>query len=181
MIENEMLFLGLLMDGPKHGYEIKRKIDEELFPFVGLKVKSIYYPLKKMEKLGLIDKDVGREGKWPEKFIYRITPKGEKIFRHLVTESFLSIERPFFNIDLSVYFLQYVDPMIAQRKLKGRLISLRRIKRNIESFLDKDISQYPRHLGVILEHDLELTKAEIKSTQRLIDSLGTLSSARPKG
>jgi DNA-binding PadR family transcriptional regulator len=32
MIENEMLFLGLLLDGPKHGYEIKRKIEEEFFP-----------------------------------------------------------------------------------------------------------------------------------------------------
>lgn len=178
MIENEMLFLGLLMDGPKHGYEIKRKIEEELLPFVGLKVKSIYYPLKKMEKLGLIEKDVGREGRWPEKFIYRITPKGEKIFCHLVTESFLSIERPFFNIDLSVYFLQYVDPQIAQRKLKGRLIFLRRIKRNIETFLSKDGSRHPGHLGIILEHDLELNKAEIKSTQRLIDSLNTISSDR---
>ena len=49
MIEHEMLFLGLLMDGPKHGYEIKRRIEEELFPFIGLKIKSIYYPLKKME------------------------------------------------------------------------------------------------------------------------------------
>ena len=65
-----MLFLGLLMEGPKHGYEIKRTIEEELFPFIGLRIKSIYYPLKKMEKLGLVTKDVGREGKFPEKFVY---------------------------------------------------------------------------------------------------------------
>src|SRR3989338_4855247 len=54
MIEHELLFLGLLKEGPKHGYEIKRLIEEELFPFVGLKIKSIYYPLKTMEKLGLV-------------------------------------------------------------------------------------------------------------------------------
>ena len=93
MIEHELLFLGLLKEGPKHGYEIKRKIEEELFPFVGLKIKSIYYPLKKMEQLGLGNKDAGREGKWPEKFVYSITPKGEKIFDHLINESFLSIDR----------------------------------------------------------------------------------------
>ncbi|MCR4337842.1 MAG: PadR family transcriptional regulator, partial [Candidatus Omnitrophica bacterium] len=104
MIEHEMLFLGLLMEGPKHGYEIKLKLEEELGPFLGLRIKSIYYPLKKMEQLKLIKKDVGREGKWPEKFVYTITPKGKKIFNHLITESFLSIERPFFNIDLSLYF-----------------------------------------------------------------------------
>ena len=172
MIEHEMLFLGLLMDGPKHGYEIKRKIDEELFPFLGLKVKSIYYPLKKMEKLGLVKKDIGREGKWPEKYIYSITNKGEKIFNHLITESFVSIERPFFTIDLSLYFLQYVDSKIAQKKLKGRIIFLKRIGRNLDEWLAKDISRYPKHLKIILEHDLDLVKAEIKSTTRLMEALG---------
>jgi DNA-binding PadR family transcriptional regulator len=171
MIEHEMLFLGLLMDGPRHGYEIKRKIEEELFPFVGLQVKSIYYPLKKMEQLKLIRKDVGREGKWPEKFIYSITPKGRKIFDHLITESFLSIERPYFTIDLSLYFLQYVDRNIARRKLKGRVIFLRRIKRNIDELIKKRVDASSTHLRIILEHDLDLVAAEIKSITRLIDSL----------
>src|SRR6185503_12426723 len=103
---------------------------------VGLKIKSIYYPLKKMEKLGLVQKDVGREGKWPEKYIYSLTKKGEKIFEHLITESFLSIERPYFNIDLSLYFLQYVDKKISTRKLRGRIIFLKRIKRNLERVLN---------------------------------------------
>lgn len=171
MIEHEMLFLGLLMDGPKHGYEIKRKIEEELFPFVGLKVKSIYYPLKKMERLQLVDKDVGREGKWPEKFVYSITPKGRKIFDHLITESFMSIERPFFNIDLSLYFLQYVDKKIAQRKLKGRVIFLKRIQRELQKLVQTIPSASP-HIPIILEHDLDLVNAEIKSISRLIETLG---------
>ena len=171
MIEHEMLFLGLLMDGPKHGYEIKRTIDEDLFPFVGLKVKSIYYPLKKMERLNLVEKDVGREGKWPEKFVYSITPKGRKIFDHLITESFLSIERPFFNIDLSLYFLQYVDKKIAQRKLKGRVIFLRRIQRDLERLIQKNMPKGSEHLPIILEHDLDLVRAEIKSISRLSETL----------
>lgn len=69
-----------------------------------------------MEQLGLIHKDVGREGKF-QKFVYSITPKGRKIFDHLITESFVSIERPFFNIDLSLYFLPYVDKKLAHKKI----------------------------------------------------------------
>jgi DNA-binding PadR family transcriptional regulator len=168
MIEHEMLFLGLLVDGPKHGYEIKRTIEEELFPFVGLQVKSIYYPLKKMEQLDLIRKDVGREGKWPEKFVYSITPKGRKIFDHLITESFLSIERPFFNIDLSLYFLPYVDKKIARKKMRGRIIFLKRIHREIEQLLAKNPT---KHLSIILEHDRDLVAAEIKSLSKLSDTL----------
>ena len=171
MIEHEMLFLGLLVDGPKHGYEIKRKIDEELFPFVGLKVKSIYYPLKKMEQLKLIHKDVGREGKYPEKFVYSITPQGRKIFDHLITDSFVSIERPFFNIDLSLYFLPYVDQKIAHKKLRGRVIFLKRIKRDLIVLHQKHAPNLEQHLSIILEHDLDLVEAEIKSLTRLLDML----------
>ncbi len=170
MIEHELLFLGLLKDGPKHGYEIKRLIEEELFPLVGLKVKSIYYPLKKMEKLGLIKKDIGREGKWPEKYTYSLTPKGDKIFDHLITDSFSSIERPYFNIDLSLYFLQYVDKKTAKRQLRGRVMFLKRIKRQLQTVKEK-MQTSQKHLEVILEHDLDLVEAEIKSITRLMDTL----------
>ena len=170
MIEHELLFLGLLKDGPKHGYDIKKMIEEELFPFVGLKIKSIYYPLKKMEKLGLVKKDVGREGKWPEKFVYSLTPKGDKIFDHLITDSFLSIERPYFNIDLSLYFLHYVDKKIAKRQLRGRIIFLNRIMRDLEAL--KQSGKAPKkHLQIILDHDLDLVRAEIKSIQKLAEVL----------
>ena len=170
MIEHELLFLGLLMEGPKHGYEIKRQIEEELFPFVGLKIKSIYYPLRKMEHLGLVNKDVGREGKWPEKYVYSITPQGRKIFDHLITESFLSIERPYFNIDLSLYFLDYVDKRIAQRRLRARVIFLKRIKRDLET-LRKNTKKTKRHLSIILAHDVDLVNAEILSISKLFDTL----------
>jgi len=171
MIEHEMLFLGLLMDGPKHGYEIKRKIEEDLFPFVALRIKSIYYPLKKMEQLGLVKKDVGREGKFPEKYVYSITPKGRKIFNHMITDSFMSIERPFFNLDLSLYFLQYVNKDIARKKLKGRLIFLKRIKRDLEKLYQGREKKLLKHMYIILEHDLDLVDAEIESMAKLIHSL----------
>ncbi|MCD4781906.1 MAG: PadR family transcriptional regulator [Candidatus Omnitrophica bacterium] len=166
MIEHELLFLGLLKEGPKHGYEIKRLIEEEMFPFVGLRIKSIYYPLKKMEKLGLIQKDLGREGKFPEKYVYSLTEKGEKIFEHLIAESFLSIERPYFNIDLSLYFLPYLDKKIAKRQLRGRTLFLRRIMKEL-SKLKEQTTLKKKHLHVILDHDLELVEAEIKSIERL--------------
>ena len=171
MIEHELLFLGLLKEGPKHGYEIKRIIQEELFPFIGLKIKSIYYPLKKMERVGLVRKDIGREGKWPEKFVYSLTPKGRKIFDHLITESFLSIERPYFNIDLSFYFLQYVQKPIAKRQLRGRILYLRRIERELEKLKNNLNNSPKKHLQIILNHDLDLVKAEIKSLSELISIL----------
>jgi len=168
MIENELLFLGLLVEGPRHGYEIKRHIEEELGPHTGLKIKSIYYPLKKMEETGLIEKQVGRQGLWPQKYVYRITPKGKKKFDELIGESFVSIERPFFQMDLSLYFLPLADKTMVKRRLKTRLALLKRVARELAALKEKS-SVNSKSTFLILQHDLDLVEAEIASTARLIN------------
>jgi len=169
MIENELLFLGLLAEGPKHGYEIKRQLQEDLSPHIGLQIKSIYYPLRKMESTGLIEKEIGRrEGHFPEKYVYRITPKGRKKFNTLMEESLISLERPFFQIDLAFYFLPLVGRDMAKRRLKARFILLRKIRKQLD-LLQGSIKNST--LGLILQHDLDLVDAEINSTQKIISQL----------
>ena len=170
MIEQELLFLGLLMEGPKHGYEIKRQIHQELTPYIGLKLKSIYYPLRQMAGAGLISKESGREGLWPEKFIYRITAKGKKEFHRQIAKSFLAIERPFFQIDLSLYFLRYADKTMAQRRLRARVALLKRVRRNLAALKEKT-RENTKGFPNILQHDLELVDAEIHSMNQLVTRL----------
>ncbi|MBI3602230.1 MAG: PadR family transcriptional regulator [Candidatus Omnitrophica bacterium] len=169
MIENEFLFLGLLAGGPKHGYDIKRQIEKELVPAISLQIKSIYYPLKKMEDAGLIEKEVGRKGRFPEKYVYRITPKGKKRFDELIGNSFVSVERPFFQIDLSLYFLPLTDQAWAKKRLKARLALLKRIHRELLA-LKNNLSR-TKPLGLILTHNLDLVEAEIASTVKVMTQL----------
>ncbi len=170
MIENEFLFLGLLMEGDKHGYEIKRQIEEDLTPHLGVKLKSIYYPLQKMEVEGLIEKEVGRQGRWPEKQVYRITPKGKKKFNELIGQSLLSVERPFFQIDVALYFLPMVDKLTAKRRLKARVALLRRIRKELADLKEQSIKS-TKPLSLILQHGLDLVEAEISSTDKVIHQL----------
>jgi len=170
MVEQELLFLGLLKDGPKHGYEIKRQLKEVLAPFISLEIKSIYYPLKKMEEKGWIKKEIGREGRWPERYIYRITREGERRFQQVLSESFLSIKRPYFNIDLSLFFLPYVKPEIATRRLRARIIYLSRIKRELTK-LKSGLKAKQGHLDIILTHNIDMVEAEINSTSHLIQTI----------
>ena len=169
MIENEFLFLGLLAEGPKHGYEIKRQLEEDLSPNIGLQIKSIYYPLQKMESTGLIEKEIGRrEGRFPEKYVYKITSKGKKKFDELIEQSFLSVERPFFHIDLALYFLPLVDKGMAKRGLKVRSNLLKKVKKEL-IFLQA--SPKAKISNFILQHDLDLVEAEINSIQKIINQL----------
>jgi DNA-binding PadR family transcriptional regulator len=169
MIEHEFLFLGLLAEGPKHGYEIKIQLEEDISPNIGLKIKSIYYPLQKMESSGLVEKEIGRrEGRFPEKYVYRITPKGRKKFNELIAQRLLSIERPFFEIDLAIYFLPLVDKAMAKRRLKARHGLLKKVKKELV-FLQS--SAKTKILSLILQHDLDLVEAEINSVQKIAERL----------
>ena len=58
---------------------------------------------------------------------------------------------------------------IVQRRLRARVIFLNRIKRDLEALKPKTTA---KHLQIILEHELDLVSAEIKSVSRLSDTLG---------
>lgn len=171
MIEHELLFLGLLAEGPKHGYEIKRRIKEVLSPEIGLNIKSIYYPLKRMEEAGLVAKQVGRQGRWPQKNIYGITAAGRDKFDELMGDSFLSVQRPFFHMDLSLYFLHLADQSMVKRRLKARITILKKISKNLSEMLVQKLPQGIRAERLILQHDYDLVQAEISSTEKLIRQL----------
>jgi DNA-binding PadR family transcriptional regulator len=165
----DLIFLGLLQEGAKHGYEIKKEIDNVVSQFTGVSLKSVYYPLKKLEERGMVSKSVGRAGRRPEKYIYRVTKKGKEEFTKLLNKNFLIIQRPYLNIDLSLYFLQYVDPEIVKRRLENRLNGLRKIKawaENREKTLQREKALY--HMIAIREHSLEIAKSEIRFTEKLI-------------
>src|SRR4030042_718878 len=129
MIEQELVLLGLLKESPKHGYEIKKKIKEILSLFVGIDLKSIYYPLRLLEKRGLVTKRTSKAGRRPERLVYALTPKGETRFKELLTQSLLNFKRPQFSLDLSLYFLNYLKAEILKRRLRARIVVLERRSR----------------------------------------------------
>ncbi len=169
MIEQELLFLGLLKEGSKHGYEIKKRIREILFLFAGLEIKSIYYPLRILEEKGLVVKKIVRQSNRPRRFIYSLTAQGESRFNNLLLKSFLDFKRPIFSLDISLYFIRYVKPGVLKRRIQTRIRLLERIShglnRMIRSLKNK---KSPSFLWLILEHNLEMLNTEIAFLERLI-------------
>jgi len=168
MIVHEMILLGLLKESPKHGYEIKKKIKEFLSLFAGVEPKSIYYPLKILEQKGLVLKRAAKPGNRPERFVYELTPKGEARFSALLEESFLNFKRPLFSLDVSLFFLNYIKPKVAQNRLRTRLRVLDKLttdlRRTVESLKKKKPSSWVH----ILEHDLQMVETESKFLTELI-------------
>jgi len=171
MLEQELLLLGLLKESPKHGYEVKKKIKEILSIFAGVDLKSIYYPLKVLEKKGLLVKRVKKEGKRPQRYIYELTPKGEARFQEMLTHSFLNFKRPQFSLDLSLYFLRYLNPAIAKRRLRARLSVLKKLSHSLRETIATLRRNGVSPLVYILEHNLQMVESESKFLSHLIQTL----------
>lgn len=161
MIEQELLLLGLLKEGAKHGYEIKVKIAEILSLFAGVTLKSIYYPLRILEKKGLVTKRAAKPGKRPQRFVYALTKEGAARFNQLLTKSFLEFKRPEFSLDLSLYFLKFISSGSARRRLRGRIFILNKVSKGLKEMLSKTRKkELSLSLEHILEHNLKLLEAE---------------------
>lgn len=172
MIEHELLFLGLLKESPKHGYEIKRQIKEILSLFAGVDLKSIYYPLSTFEKNGLVTKRVAKSGRRPQRIVYALTKKGEARFQELFTRSFLDFKRPQFSLDLSLYFLPFIDPLLGRRRLRGRIFILNKLSDGINQMLqNQDTNKFSPSLTLILEHNLRMLEAESEFLKKFIRPL----------
>ena len=172
MIKQDLIILGLLQNGPKHGYEIKKNIVKVMGRYTPVITTSIYYPLKNLEERKLITKATSKTGKRPEKFVYSLTKKGNQEFQKLLNQNFLVIQRPYLNLDLSLYFLPSVKPAIAQRRLENRLTNLKKIRiwvRRLKKILEKKKSSY--HLLAIAEHSLNIVNTEIRFTAKLIATI----------
>jgi DNA-binding PadR family transcriptional regulator len=169
MIEQELLLLGLLKESPKHGYDIKRKIEEILSIFAGVNLKSIYYPLRVLEKKGLVIKHTAKAGRRPQRLVYKLTKKGEGRFRELLSKSFLDFKRPQFSLDLSLYFLNYTHPEIGKRRLRGRIFILNKIAGGMRQMLanGKQKRKISASLNLILEHNLKMLEAEARFLEGL--------------
>ncbi|MFA5090612.1 MAG: PadR family transcriptional regulator [Candidatus Omnitrophota bacterium] len=171
MIEQELLLLGLLKERPRHGYEIKKSIKDMFSLFAGVDLKSVYYPLRLLEESGLVVKHANKEGRRPVRFIYKLTGKGEERFRQLLNKSLLELKRPQFNLDLSLYFLNYLKAPAARRRLCGRIFILNKVAKDLKRMIEgRKKEKLPVRLISILEHNLKMLDAESRFLAGMVRS-----------
>lgn len=80
----EILILAQLMQGPKHGYEIKKNI---VFVMNNKKIinnNSLYPKLKQFEKRGMVIKTTEEQEGRPNRLVYSITDEGKQIFHDII-------------------------------------------------------------------------------------------------
>lgn len=116
----ELAVLGLLKEKPMHGYELKKRLAEQLGAFGRFSYGSLYPTLKRLARNGAVEMDYAK-GETPRRQnVYRITDAGDQLFAQLLDESGPSVteERNAFMVRLP--FFRYMKPDTRMRLLEGR-------------------------------------------------------------
>ncbi|MBW2038975.1 MAG: PadR family transcriptional regulator [Deltaproteobacteria bacterium] len=170
------------MKGPSHGYDLKLTLERELSPFVEVSSTPIYYTLKKLEQEGLVTKWSTVSGRRPQKFVYSLTARGQEEIKELLLKNITQLQRPSFNLDVSLYFLNLLPAQDVMETLKGRLRELRKLRfllKRQRRGLESDSASRREH--VITTHNLRVAETEMEFVQDLITefSRGGFNNAKP--
>jgi DNA-binding PadR family transcriptional regulator len=165
----DLVLLGILAGGPLHGYEVRKAIEDKVTPVVGLQPRSVYYALRKLKERDLVSSKPERAGKRPRKFVYRLTRKGRRELRKLLIANMKRLQRPYMNIDLSLFFMDYADRSACEDALKKRMGALLQVAAtDFGSVLEKCGLADDECLMKIAEHNSAMLKAEIAFTRGLL-------------
>ena len=78
--------LGLLFRGERHGYELKRMVDQEFSPYWQIDFAQLYRSLAKMTEAGWVESRIERGAGAPDRKVYALTEPGRQALKRWLTE-----------------------------------------------------------------------------------------------
>jgi DNA-binding PadR family transcriptional regulator len=171
-MEKELVLLGLLKEGPKHGYELKRIVDETISTFAPISAGSIYYTLKALAKRGLVTTTRKRQGRYPEKEVYKITGKGAREFKVLLKRTSCSINRLYRSLDIVLYFMDYLAPEEMIEGLRKRIRQIARIREATERISAKIKKEgRPYYIQAIAQRNIRFMSEEMEWMEEFVKEI----------
>jgi DNA-binding PadR family transcriptional regulator len=76
------VLLGLLMSGPKHGYELYQELEQDLAGVWQIGLSQLYAQLKQLQEAGFVDIQVEPQPNRPPRKVYHVTDEGRDLFLH---------------------------------------------------------------------------------------------------
>ncbi|QBD75791.1 PadR family transcriptional regulator [Ktedonosporobacter rubrisoli] len=168
----DILILAALLQGPKHGYEIKKRYDEVLEGLVTLHHNQLYPTLRRFEENGAVRcETVSQRGK-PDRIIYHLTEQGFALFRDIVRDFPHTIAKSDMEFYVRYAFFGFLDPAdrlaILQTRsnaLKVRLRENERIDEYLAPTFFEQVQPYVDQLrtlrGKQIREELQWLSAQI--------------------
>jgi DNA-binding PadR family transcriptional regulator len=167
----ELAVLGLLHEGPMHGYELRKRLNLMLGWGRVLSYGSLYPTLKKMLRAALIEETattITPVTRRP-RIVYQVTQAGHAEFERLMSEVGPTAWEDD-NFDIRFAFFGRTDMEIRLRVLEGRRTRLQERLERVQNQLamtQKEVDQYAAELQ---RHGVESVEREVRWLSDLINA-----------
>lgn len=159
----DMAILGLLREGPVHGYEIKQRLVD--LGFWRISFGSVYPALRRLERAGFVESASG-SGRRKE---YRITAEGKEHFHEILEDEASEVENTSaFRVRLA--FFKYMDPDTRIGFLERRKSVLRERIAAARSSMRHTADRVDRYTQSLMEHGVRSAEADVAWLDELIAS-----------
>ncbi len=132
--------LGMLLSGPKSGYDVKQEFEERLGHFWSESLGQIYPALHRLHDDGLVSVKVEQRARRPERKLYRITKRGRDEFRAWLAEPAAPVGVRN-ELLLKLYFGSQMDPSQALEHIErceAHQMQLRSLFKAFESEIERE-------------------------------------------
>ncbi len=167
----ELAVLGLLHEGPMHGYELRKRLTLMLGWGRVLSYGSLYPTLKKMLRGALIDElapaltPVSRR----PKIVYQVTEAGTAEFERLMSEVGPTAWEDD-NFGIRFAFFGRTDMEIRLRVLEGRRTRLQERLDRVQQQLSMTEKEVDRYSAELQRHGVESAEREVQWLSDLINA-----------
>lgn len=175
----EMAVLGLLHEGPLHGYELRKRLNLMLGWGRVLSYGSLYPTLKKMLRGALIEETattltpVTRR----PRIVYKVTEAGTREFERLMSQVGPTAWEDD-NFDIRFAFFGRTDMEIRLRVLEGRRTRLQERLERVQNQLSMTQTEVDRYAAELQRHGVESVEREVTWLSDLIKAERTSGQAR---
>jgi DNA-binding PadR family transcriptional regulator len=165
----ELAVLGLLHEGPMHGYELRKRLNLMLGWSRVLSYGSLYPALKKMLRGALIEETattltpVTRR----PRIVYQVTDAGHREFERLMSEVGPTAWEDD-NFDIRFAFFGRTDMEIRLRVLEGRRTRLQERLDRVQTQLAMTQTEVDRYAAELQRHGVESVEREVTWLSDLI-------------
>ncbi|NYJ03570.1 DNA-binding PadR family transcriptional regulator [Nocardioides thalensis] len=167
----ELAVLGLLHEGPMHGYELRKRLNLMLGWGRILSYGSLYPALKKMLRNNLIEELTGsaQPTSRRQRIVYQVTEKGTEEFSRLMSEVGPAAWEDD-NFDIRFRFFSSTDMEIRLRVLEGRRSRLQERLDRVQRELAMTQREVDRYAAELERHGVESVEREVRWLSDLINA-----------
>jgi len=164
----ELAILGLLKERSMHGYQLSKRLTDTLGGFWRVSYGSLYPTIRRLENQEAVERVFDEQEVGRRKNVYRITPKGERLFQELLEEAGAESSSEDNRFRVRLAFFKYLAPDTRIRLLEKRRAYLEERLSTIKGSLAATRERFDTYTLSLMQHGRDSTEQDIAWLNGLI-------------